>query len=104
MSQSVLALPQRLLTWLRSGYPSGVPGHDYVALLGILHRQLTDTEVEALAAELAAASCAQSPVTEDDIRELIRTRIHEHADDEATSRVSAHLARGGWPLATIGAN
>ncbi|HEY5484993.1 MAG TPA: DUF3349 domain-containing protein, partial [Propionibacteriaceae bacterium] len=31
----------RVVGWLRAGYPDGVPQQDYVALLGILHRQLT---------------------------------------------------------------
>lgn len=101
MLPHALTLPQRIVAWLRAGYPSGVPGHDYVALLGILHRQLTDVEVDALAAELAAASDTDSPVTEEDIRALIQARIHEEADELATARVSSHLARGGWPLATV---
>ncbi|MEI2766430.1 MAG: DUF3349 domain-containing protein [Dermatophilaceae bacterium] len=104
MSQSVRSLPHRMLTWLRAGYPSGVPGHDYIALLGILHRQLTDVEVDDLAAELASICAPGAPVTEDDIRDLIGARIHEQADELATARVSAHLARGGWPLATIAAD
>ena len=32
---------QRVLQWLRAGYPEGVPQQDYVALLGILRRTLT---------------------------------------------------------------
>jgi hypothetical protein len=32
----------RVVAWLRRGYPSGVPEHDYIALLALLRRRLTD--------------------------------------------------------------
>ena len=88
----------RMLGWMRAGYPEGVPNGDYVALLGILHRRLTDVEVEAIAGELAAAAEKNQPVTEDDIRAMIRERVFEQASKKDVARVSAHLAAGGWPL------
>ena len=39
------ALLSRIVAWLRAGYPTGVPEQDYVALLGLLRRRLTDDEV-----------------------------------------------------------
>lgn len=88
---------QRILHWLRAGYPEGVPQGDYVALLGILHRSLTDAEVAEMARLLGAD--AETAVDEDRIRRLIEERVHERASDDDVRRVSARLASGGWPLA-----
>lgn len=85
-----------ILDWLRAGYPAGIPRQDYVALAGVLHRALTPAEVEQFAAELAAGS--QDP-SEQDIADLIQSRVHERASAEDIARVSARLAEGGWPLA-----
>lgn len=89
----------RVLGWMRAGYPEGVPNGDYVALLGILHRRLTDAEVESIAGELAEAADKNNPVTEADIRAMIADRLFEQASKKDVARVSAMLAAGGWPLA-----
>ncbi len=86
----------RVLDWLRAGYPAGIPRQDHVALLGILHRTLTETEVNALAAELAADG---RDVGDAEIARLIQARVHEQASAADVARVSARLAQGGWPLA-----
>ncbi len=91
---------RRALSWLRAGYPTGIPQQDYVALLGILHRRLTDDEVSAIAADVAEHAEADTPVAEAEIRALIASRAFEDADDEDVARVSARLAGGGWPLAS----
>ena len=44
-SEDPANLVQRILRWLRAGYPDGVPQQDYVALLGILRRTLTPSEL-----------------------------------------------------------
>ena len=44
----------RVVSWLRAGYPGGVPTGDYVALLGVLRRRLSEAEIQAIAEELAA--------------------------------------------------
>ena len=43
----------RVLDWLRAGYPDGVPQQDYVALLGILRRHLTDEEIVEIVANVS---------------------------------------------------
>lgn len=99
----------RVLGWLRGGYPDGIPQHDYIALLGVLHRRLTRAEIEAIVAELAArvapaGESAGGPATalgETEIRAMIASRVHETADPESVARVSARLAEGGWPLAAL---
>ncbi len=84
---------------MRAGYPDGVPQGDYVALLGILHRRLTDAEVETIAGEIASAASRDNPVTEDDIRTMITEQVYQRATKKDVARVSAMLAAGGWPLA-----
>jgi hypothetical protein len=52
-----MALNNRLsgvLDWLREGYPAGVPPKDYIPLLALLRRTLTEDEVREVAQEIAA--------------------------------------------------
>ncbi|GMA20297.1 DUF3349 domain-containing protein [Arsenicicoccus piscis] len=90
---------QRVLSWLRAGYPHGVPGEDYVALLGILHRQLTEDEIIQVATALRHERSEGEPISEDDIASRIRSQILLKPSPEDVARVSAHLAAAGWPLA-----
>ena len=51
-----MALNTRLtgvLDWLREGYPAGVPPKDYIPLLALLRRRLTEDEVREIAHEIA---------------------------------------------------
>ena len=87
----------RILTWLRAGYPQGIPPTDYVALYGLLHRKLTEQDVQLVAASLASEGLVEAD--EDAIREAIRASVHETPDENDVNRVRARLAAGGWPLA-----
>src|SRR3954468_7484423 len=90
----------RAVDWLRAGYPAGVPRQDYVALLGLLRRKLTEDEVRKIAHDLAAQSQRSSdPITTEDIEAMISDGVLQEATPEDVVRVSAHLAAGGWPLA-----
>jgi hypothetical protein len=90
----------RTVDWLRAGYPTGVPRQDYVALLGLLRRKLTDDEVHKIAQELANESQKTAePITTADIEALIDDSLLQTATAEDVARVSARLAAGGWPLA-----
>lgn len=91
----------RVLNWLRSGYPAGIPQTDYLPLLEVLHRALTPGEVTSIAAELAARAADGVRIDEDDIRTMISARAFETATDDDVRRVSAALAQAGWPLAGI---
>jgi len=91
----------RVLDWLRAGYPQGIPARDYVALLGVLRRQLTDEDIDLIADQLAAqVDESGDAVTEEDIHEMVRTQALQSATDDDVRRVSAQLAAGGWPIAT----
>jgi uncharacterized protein DUF3349 len=90
----------RTVDWLRAGYPTGVPRQDYVALLGLLRRKLTEDEVHKIAQDLANQSQATSdPISTQDIEEMINDSVLQRATAEDVARVSARLASGGWPLA-----
>jgi hypothetical protein len=87
----------RVLGWLRSGYPDGVPETDYVPLFALLGSQLTDDDVTAIATELAIDS---DPASASAIRAAITTvTSRQQPTDADINRVRARLAAGGWPLA-----
>jgi hypothetical protein len=95
-----MALPPVLssvISWLRAGYPEGVPQHDYFPLFALLASQLTDAEVAAIGDELIESS-------DPDSAGAIRTAIaavttRANPTDADVARVRARLAEGGWPLA-----
>jgi hypothetical protein len=90
----------RVVEWLRAGYPTGVPRQDYVVLLGLLRRKLTDEEVRAIAGALVEGGRPEEdPISRIEIEDLIRASMLQSAREEDVVRVSAHLATGGWPLA-----
>ena len=89
----------RAIEWLRAGYPTGVPRQDYVALLGVLRRKLTEEEVRKIAQDLADQSLLSAdPISSADIEVMISQSVLQQATPEDMVRVSARLAAGGWPL------
>jgi hypothetical protein len=90
----------RTIDWLRAGYPTGVPRQDYVALLGLLRRKLTDDEVRKISRDLAEQSQLTSdPISTQDIEAMINDAVLQRASEDDVARVSSRLAAGGWPLA-----
>ncbi|WP_327002035.1 DUF3349 domain-containing protein [Dactylosporangium sp. NBC_01737] len=90
----------RTVEWLRAGYPTGVPRQDYVALLGLLRRKLTDEEIHKIAQDLADQSQRTTdPISTADIEAMVNDAVLQPASTEDVARVSARLAAGGWPLA-----
>jgi hypothetical protein len=90
----------RAVDWLRAGYPAGVPRQDYVALLGVLRRKLTEEEVRKIAVDLAEQSvlAGDDPISTEDIERMVGNSVLQEASPEDVVRVSARLAAGGWPL------
>ena len=88
----------RVVGWLRAGYPDGVPQQDYIALLGILHRQLSEEEIIEIARTLSGGADED---LEARIRLAIKRRTLQPATDDEVARVSAKLATAGWPLAVV---
>jgi hypothetical protein len=94
-----MALPpllSKIVTWLRAGYPEGVPDVDYIPLFALLGSQLTDDEVKSIADELANESKLESAEA---IRKAIASVTDHKPTDADVNRVRARLAAGGWPLA-----
>ena len=89
----------RALEWLRAGYPAGIPRQDYVVLLGLLRRKLTDVEVHQIARELAGLAEQGAEITIADVEKLINEATLDEPSEQDVARVSARLAAGGWPLA-----
>ena len=85
-----------IVSWLRAGYPDGVPDVDYIPLFALLGTQLSEADAQAIAAELAASS---DLATAETIRKAIGTVTHDKPLDMDVARVRARLAAGGWPLA-----
>jgi hypothetical protein len=90
----------RAVEWLRAGYPAGIPRQDYVALLGVLRRRMTEDEVRRIAVDLADQSvlAGDDPISTEDIEQTISSSLLQEATPEDVIRVSARLAAGGWPL------
>jgi hypothetical protein len=92
----------KVLNWLKAGYPEGIPQRDFPSVLMVLHRNLTDAEIESIADNLALESISNDskPVTAEQIRTMVHDQVFQSATPDDLLRVSAVLARGGWPLAS----
>lgn len=83
-----------IVAWLRAGYPDGVPQTDYVPLLALLSRRLTNDEVKAVARELIG----RGEFDQIDIGVLIARLTNELPAPEDVERVRERLAAKGWLL------
>lgn len=83
-----------IVAWLRAGYPDGVPQTDYIPLLALLSRRLTNDEVKAVARELMQ----RGEFDKIDIGVVITQFTDELPSPEDIERVRARLAAKGWPL------
>ena len=85
-----------ILSWLRAGYPEGLPPTDYIPLFALLGTQVTDEDLHAIADALASDSDPQSAAA---IKKAITDVTNVKPNDYDVARVRARLAAGGWPLA-----
>jgi hypothetical protein len=85
-----------VLDWLLEGYPTGVPPKDYIPLLVLLRRRLTEEEVHAVADEVARRSPSRSG---SDIGVSITRITDALPSEDDVARVAKHLGQQhGWPL------
>jgi len=94
-----MALPpvlSSIISWLRAGYPEGVPSVDYIPLFALLGSQLSNDEVSLIGEDLAMSA---DPESAEAIKKAIAAVTHTKPNDADINRVRAHLAAGGWPLA-----
>lgn len=93
------SITTRVLDWLRAGYPEGVPRKDYLPLLGVLRRSLTEEDISAIADDLVLATASgDDPISREEIAQMIQRTVIQSPSAEDIARVSARLAAGGWPL------
>jgi len=94
----------RVLAWLRAGYPEGVPQQDYVALLGLLQRNLTHDELDRVVAELATTANERDDqmITATQVQARIEDLLKGPATTDDVLRVASRLAAAGWPLGPLG--
>ncbi|BBX12205.1 hypothetical protein MNVM_12860 [Mycobacterium novum] len=83
-----------IVAWLRAGYPDGVPQTDYIPLLALLSRRLTNDEVKTVAGELIG----QGEFDHIDIGVMIARLTNELPAQEDVDRVRDRLAAKGWLL------
>jgi hypothetical protein len=84
----------RIVNWLRVGYPQGIPPTDYIPLLALLSRRLTNDEVNTVAKELMD----RGEFDNVDIGVAITQITDEPPSRDEVQRVRARLAAKGWPL------
>lgn len=87
---------QRIVDWLRAGYPQGVPEHDYVPLFALLHRRLSDEEVRDIGRELVEKGII--PAGRIDVGAEYLRVADELASEPELARVSALLRQAGWAI------
>src|ERR1700677_4023111 len=87
----------KIVGGLRAGYPEGVPQHDYMPIFALLGTELTNDEVTLIANELELSADQASAEA---IKAAITAVTDSKPPDADLARVRAHLASGGWPLAT----
>ena len=83
-----------IVSWLRAGYPEGIPPTDTFAVLALLTRRLGNDEVKIVAHELMQ----RDGFDDVDIGVLINKLTDELPSEEDVERVRARLAAKGWPL------
>ena len=84
----------KIVAWITSGYPEGVPGPDRVPLFALLKRRLTDDEVKAVVTALKDLG----EFDDADIGVLIIQITDALPMPEDVERVRGRLAAKGWPL------
>lgn len=85
----------KVVSWLRAGYPEGVPQTDYLPLFALLRRQLTVDEIKIIAAQLLQRT---DDVDDIDIGVEILNVLDELPAPLDVDRVREHLIAQGFPM------
>ena len=83
-----------VVSWLRAGYPEGIPPTDYFPVLALLSRRLSNDEVKVVASDLMQ----RGDFDHVDIGVLITQLTDELPSPVDIERVRERLAAKGWPL------
>ncbi|MGZ4766177.1 MAG: DUF3349 domain-containing protein [Ilumatobacteraceae bacterium] len=83
-----------IVSWLRAGYPEGMPPTDYMPVLALLTRRLTTDEIRVVAAEVIK----RGNFDHIDIGVAITQITDDLPSPADVERVRQRLAAKGWPL------
>ena len=83
-----------VVSWLRAGYPEGIPPTDTFAVLALLTRRLSNDDIKIVAEDLMQ----RGEFDKVDIGVLISKLTDELPSEEDVERVRMRLAAKGWPL------
>ncbi|OBB67224.1 DUF3349 domain-containing protein [Mycobacterium sp. 852014-50255_SCH5639931] len=83
-----------IVSWLRAGYPEGVPPTDTFPVLALLARRMSNDEVKEVACELIR----RSEFDDVDIGVLISKITDELPTPDDVERVRVRLEAQGWPF------
>jgi hypothetical protein len=83
-----------IVSWLRAGYPEGIPPTDTFAVLALLTRRLGSDEVKVVSNELMQ----RGDFDDVDIGVAISKLTDELPSPEDIERVRSRLAEHGWPF------
>lgn len=86
VTMSLIDLAAKVVKFLRAGYAEGAPPTGYIPLLALLRRRLSDDEILALAAEVAARG-----INGIDIGAAITRITHELPAAEDIDRINHRL-------------
>jgi Protein of unknown function (DUF3349) len=89
-----MSLPEvvdKVLRWLRAGYPDGIPATDYFPLFALLSTRLSEEEIEDFTAELAGLTDADTAKV---IYEAAAGSTSRHPSADQLARVRARLEAG----------
>jgi hypothetical protein len=83
-----------IVSWLRAGYPEGVPPTDTFPVLALLARRMSNDEVKEVASELIR----RGEFDNVDIGVLITQITDELPTPDDVERVRVRLQAQGWPF------
>jgi hypothetical protein len=83
-----------IVSWIRAGYPEGIPATDTFPVLAFLTRRLSNDEVKAV----AEALMDRGDFDHVDIGVMITRLTDELPSEEDVERVTERLAAKGWPF------
>src|ERR1700719_725238 len=92
-------LLQRIVDYLRAGYPEGVPQHDYIPLFALVGQRLATEDVSRVADEMTTRALAPSGVDPSRaVAEALAALAEGTLDDGELARVKTRLESVGWSL------
>ena len=86
----------RVVGWLRAGYPSGLPPQDFVPVVALLRRRLSDEEVRRVAQGLVRDGMVGPDKV--DVGVAIAEITAELPSHDDVERVRKYLDDHGWPV------